>query len=379
MYHRMSGGCRRCGIRISVAAGAGIFRGAGGGTGGLCRHRRSIAVVRSGKLRGIGSRRRYRGDRRAPAGEGIVFGGIVRLGGRAAAVHGRGAVIPVGGLQRGAAVFESDGIFVDLPDGVQLRVRVGGIGAACRIRGGGGGTAGAPAEELIVCAGGRGGTECQIFVAIFGLRGGRAGAAVGVVFHLVDRLKTEGIRTGGQVAVFFLIVIRFYADQIFRPGGKLFGNIEVSVGAAHEIVVAVAAVVIRPKICTRRVVGAVVIDQNVGIQRRGGGGTVKEIGARFRRCEGIVIDGRWRGNGSGVGAVYRQCGGVVGIPQRIVGLVCIGYRDAFRRHSILVLRAGAGIGPSHQRMVAAGHGNLGQAQRRAAGNVGFDVAAVAAR
>ena len=105
--------------------------------------------------------------------------------------------------RRAAVHIEGDAVLIGLPHGVKRQIRVAGIAGARCIGGGGGGAAGRPTPEGISVAGRLGGAEGQRHAVLLLLRGRRAGAAVGVVGDIIDRVNTERHAAGvGAVALY---------------------------------------------------------------------------------------------------------------------------------------------------------------------------------
>ena len=237
---------------------------------------------------------------------------------------------------------------VDLPYGVEVQIRIsvirgtGNVVCAC------GGTAGAPALKGITRAGGRGGTEGEIAVIVLILRSRGARAAVGVIGYFINRFKTEGIAAGDKIAVIRCIVVRFYAEEVFGAGRQLDLLVEIAVGAAHKIVMVVAAVVVRRLIGRGGAVGGILIDDHIRIEGGCGRRTVDQVRAGLGRRVGKIVDLRRRGDVGGMVAVQRKRGGAGGIPQRVIRGGRRGNRDGFRRKILLGLGAGAVCGPRDQ-------------------------------
>ena len=248
--HRAGGGGNRGHAAVGVASGkrdlergAAVIRNAGSGILGY-------GVARAGAERYVGVPARVEG-----VGFGGVRGFIPDVGGGSvgfivlgaaggsgsivipgkgiAAAGGRGGKCGhrrvVGGRDAvraaGAAVLvQRYDVGLRLPYGVQRKVRVAGVRGAGNVGGGGCAAAGAPAEEVVSLAGGRGGGERIGLIHEFIRSGRRVLAAVGVEGDFIYFFNAEGHVAGTGT-------IPLYTKQVGSACRELLAHKEVAVAA----------------------------------------------------------------------------------------------------------------------------------------------------
>ena len=248
--HRTGGGGNGGHAAVGVACGKRDLERGAAVIGNACCGLLRYGVARTGRKRHVGvparvQRIRFRGIRVFIPGMGggsvgfIILctaggsGGIVITGKGVAAAGGRGGKRGHRGVKgsrdavrtAGTAVFvKRKRIFVRLPNGVQRKVGVAGIGGSLHVRCARCGTAGAPALKGISIAGGGGGGEgIGLVYKLIHCRG-RVLTAVGIKGDFIYFFNTEGHVTGAGI-------ISLNAKQIGGARRELLAHKEVAVAA----------------------------------------------------------------------------------------------------------------------------------------------------